>query len=93
MSYFYDRLSAMDNTFLLSETGTTPMHVAAIEIFEAGPLRTGEGGIDIAKIRAAYAGSLHRIPRYRQKLLWIPIENRPVGSMIRISTSTITFVT
>jgi diacylglycerol O-acyltransferase len=78
MSYYYDRLSVMDNTFLLSETPTTPMHVAAIEIFEAGPLRTGEGGIDIAKIRAAYAGSLHRIPRYRQKLLWIPIENRPV---------------
>jgi len=78
MAYFYDRLSVMDNTFLLSETPTTPMHVSAIEIFEAGPLRTAEGGIDIAKIRAAYAGALHRIPRYRQKLLWIPIENRPV---------------
>jgi WS/DGAT/MGAT family acyltransferase len=76
--YFYDRLSVMDNTFLLAETPTTPMHVAAIEIFEAGPLRTAEGGIDIGKIRAAYAGALHRIPRYRQKLLWIPIENRPV---------------
>ena len=78
MSYFYDRLSAMDNTFLLSETRTTPMHVAAIEIFEAGPLHTEEGGIDIEKIRAAYASSLDRIPRYRQKLLWIPIEDRPV---------------
>jgi diacylglycerol O-acyltransferase len=78
MAYFYDRLSVMDNTFLLSETPTTPMHVAAIEIFEAGPLQTPGGGIDIEKIRAAYAGSLHKIPRYRQKLLWIPIENRPV---------------
>jgi diacylglycerol O-acyltransferase len=76
--YFYDRLTAMDNTFLLSETPTTPMHVAAIEIFEAGPLRMADGGIDIEKIRAAYAGALHRIPRYRQKLLWIPIEDRPV---------------
>jgi len=78
MAYFYDRLSAMDNTFLLSETPTTPMHVTAVEIFEAGPLRTAAGGIDSARIRAAYAGALHRIPRYRQRLTWIPIENRPV---------------
>lgn len=78
MGYFYDRLTAMDNTFLFSETQTTPMHVGAIEIFEAGPLRTEQGGIDIGRIREAYAGVLHRIPRYRQKLLWIPIENRPV---------------
>jgi diacylglycerol O-acyltransferase len=78
MSYFYDRLTVMDNTFLLSETQTTPMHVAAIEIFEAGPLQTEQGGIDIDRIRAAYSASLHKIPRYRQKLLWIPIENRPV---------------
>jgi WS/DGAT/MGAT family acyltransferase len=78
MAYFYDRLSVMDNTFLLSEKPTTPMHVSAIEIFESGPLRTRAGGVDIDKIRAAYAGVLHRIPRYRQKLLWIPIEDRPV---------------
>ena len=76
--HFYDRLSAMDNTFLVSEAPTTPMHVGAIEIFEDGPLRTEDGGIDIAKIRAAYLGVLHRIPRYRQKLQWIPFENRPV---------------
>ena len=74
----YDRLSAMDNAFLVMETTTTPMHVAAIEIFEAGPLRTPDGGIDIARIRAAYESVLHRIPRYRQKLLWIPLEDHPV---------------
>lgn len=78
MAYYYDRLTAMDNTFLLSETPTTPMHVSAIEIFEVGPLRTGSGGIDIGRVRAAYAGALPRMPRYRQKLSWIPIEHRPV---------------
>jgi WS/DGAT/MGAT family acyltransferase len=77
-NHFYDRLTAMDNTFLVSETPTTPMHVGAIEIFEAGPLRSEHGGIDIARIRAAYLSVLHRIPRYRQKLQWIPLENRPV---------------
>ncbi len=76
--YAYERLSAMDNTFLVTETPTTPMHVAGIEIFEAGPLRRDDGGIDIERIRAGYRGVLHKLPRYRQKLQWIPIENRPV---------------
>jgi WS/DGAT/MGAT family acyltransferase len=76
-SYHYERLSAMDNSFLASETPTTPMHVAGLEVFEAGPLRTEHGGIDIARIRAAYESVLHRMPRYRQKLMWTPVEDRP----------------
>jgi WS/DGAT/MGAT family acyltransferase len=76
--YNYDRLGVEDNSFLLSEGPTTPMHVSAIEIFDAGPLRNEEGGIDVSAIRRAYESVLHRVPRYRQKLAWIPFENRPV---------------
>jgi diacylglycerol O-acyltransferase len=76
--YDYERLSTMDNSFLASETPATPMHVAGLEIFEAGPLRTEHGGIDVGRIRAAYLGVLHRMPRYRQKLMWTPVEDRPV---------------
>jgi len=64
--------------FLLTEGPTTPMHVSAIEIFEAGPLRRKDGGIDADAIRRAYAAALHRIPRYRQKLEWIPLASRAV---------------
>ena len=32
----------------------------------------------VARVRAAYQGVLHRMPRYRQKLEWIPLEGRPV---------------
>jgi WS/DGAT/MGAT family acyltransferase len=75
--YAYERLSAQDASFLLAEGPTTPMHVSAIQIYEAGPLRE-DGGIAIDKVRAAYESVLHLVPRYRQKLAWVPIESRPV---------------
>jgi WS/DGAT/MGAT family acyltransferase len=74
----YDRLSAEDNAFLVAEGATTPMHVSAVEIFDAGPLQKDDGGIDAAAIRDAYAAVLHRVPRYRQKLAWIPFAKRAV---------------
>ena len=76
--YRYDRLSALDNAFLVAETPTTPMHVAAIQIFEAGPLRTEDGGIDLDAVRRGYEAVLHRVPRYRQKIAWIPFQKRAV---------------
>jgi diacylglycerol O-acyltransferase len=76
--YAYDRLSALDNSFLLLEKPNAYMHVASTLIFEAGPLRRPEGGIDMEAIRAATAAALHLIPRYRQKLKYVPIENSPV---------------
>jgi WS/DGAT/MGAT family acyltransferase len=74
----YDRLSAQDNTFLLFETPNSHMHVSSTLVFEAGPLRTDDGGIDIDRIKRATAGYLHLIPRYRQKLAFIPLENHAV---------------
>lgn len=76
--YAYDRLSALDSSFLLFEDGCSHMHVASTATFEAGPLTTPEGGIDIERIREFIGARLHRIPRYRQKLAWIPVENQPV---------------
>ncbi|MBM4383371.1 MAG: wax ester/triacylglycerol synthase family O-acyltransferase [Deltaproteobacteria bacterium] len=48
------------------------------QIYELGPLRTELGGVDFERVKAFIASVLHRIPRYRQKLAWIPIEQRPV---------------
>jgi diacylglycerol O-acyltransferase len=75
--YSYETLSAMDNAFLLAEGPTTPMHVSAIQLFEAGPL-SEDGGIDVTAIRHAYESVLHLVPRYRQKLAWIPLASRAV---------------
>jgi WS/DGAT/MGAT family acyltransferase len=76
--YSYTRLSAQDTSFLMFESANQPMHVAAVQILEAGALKTRQGGIDIERYKRAIESVLHRIPRYRQKLGWIPIENRPI---------------
>jgi WS/DGAT/MGAT family acyltransferase len=74
----YDRLTALDNSFLLLEKDTAYTHVASTQIFDAGPLRTEDGGIDFDAIKKAHAAVLHRIPRYRQVLEWVPFTNQPV---------------
>jgi WS/DGAT/MGAT family acyltransferase len=76
--YAYDRLTALDNSFLVLERPTAYTHVASTQIFDAGPLRTEGGGIDFEAIRKAHAAVLHRIPRYRQVLKWTPLEGTPV---------------
>jgi diacylglycerol O-acyltransferase / wax synthase len=74
----YDRLSFLDNSFLIMEGPTSPMHVAGTATYEAGALTTAEGGIDIDRIRAYVSSRLHLIPRYRHRLAFVPIENHPV---------------
>jgi WS/DGAT/MGAT family acyltransferase len=76
--YNYDRLSAQDNSFLLMESPKSHMHVSSTLIYEAGPLRLEDGGIDFERIKRATEGYLHLIPRYRQKLHFIPFENHAV---------------
>jgi len=76
--YRYERLTALDNSFLVFESTNTPMHVASTAIFEAGPLATADGGIDMDRIEAHIASRLHKIPRYRERLAYIPIEGHPV---------------
>ncbi|MCZ6465412.1 MAG: wax ester/triacylglycerol synthase family O-acyltransferase [Proteobacteria bacterium] len=77
-SYAYDRLTALDYSFLALEKPNAYMHVASTQIYEAGPLRLEDGGIDAEKFKKLTAAAIHQIPRYRQKLAYIPIENHPV---------------
>jgi len=76
--YAYERLSAQDATFLWAERDNAPMHVGAVAVFESGPLRNADGGVDFARYRSAVESVLHWIPRYRQKLAWTPLEGWPV---------------
>jgi WS/DGAT/MGAT family acyltransferase len=55
-----------------------PQHIAAITVFRAGSLRRPDGGIDVDRIREYVSARLHRLPRYRQRLAWIPFERHPV---------------
>jgi WS/DGAT/MGAT family acyltransferase len=75
---FYDRLSALDQSFLAFETPNAYMHVAITAIFEPGSLATAQGGIDVDRIRQHIASRLHLIPRYRQKLMFTPVVRDPI---------------
>ena len=74
----YERLSAMDRFFVDIEQHNTHMHVAGTMLFDGGPLRKADGGLDIKRIRDYIASRLHLIPRYRQRLSYVPLENHPV---------------
>ena len=75
---FYEPLSYLDSSFLALETRTTHMHVAGVALFDAGPLRRGDGGIDIARIRSHIGSKLQYISRYRQRLGYVPYNRSPV---------------
>ncbi|HBZ70873.1 MAG TPA: wax ester/triacylglycerol synthase family O-acyltransferase [Deltaproteobacteria bacterium] len=76
MPSYYERLSALDAAFLTIETESSPMHVGAVAIFEAGPLARPEGGVDIDRIRTLVEALL--VPRYRQRIARIPLTDHPV---------------
>lgn len=75
---FHERLSSLDHSFLLFEGPSTYMHVAALAILDAEPLTTAAGGIDTDRIRRYIGSRLHRVPAYRRRLDYIPVENHPV---------------
>lgn len=70
--YQYDRLTAADNVFLLWEKPNLHMHVSSVCVLERGALAAEGGGVDIGRIRKVVEATLPRIPRYRQRLEWIP---------------------
>jgi diacylglycerol O-acyltransferase len=74
----YERLSAMDNAFLIAEKPSVHMHVGAVQIFAAGSLKNPDGGIDTASFMRRVVSLVHLVPRCRQRLEWIPFENHPV---------------
>jgi WS/DGAT/MGAT family acyltransferase len=79
MAYWhYDRLSALDSVFLDIEEPNVHMHVAAVALFEAGPLLGEDGSLDIERIRGAVELGLRCSARFRQRLAQIPLFDHPV---------------
>jgi len=76
--FFYEPLSYLDSTFLALESRTNHFHVAGVALFDAAPLKNDDGGIDIDRIRDHVRSKLQYIPRYRQRLEFVPYDRRPV---------------
>ena len=56
--YHYERLSAESASFLMMDGASRSHHTAATLIFDAGPLATPEGGVDIDTVREARPGAI-----------------------------------
>jgi WS/DGAT/MGAT family acyltransferase len=64
------RLSALDAAFLSLESATAPMHVGWVAVFAPRP----DGAeTDFEAVRAHISSRLDRAPRYRQKLVEVPL--------------------
>lgn len=67
---FYEPLTALDAWFLYGETPETPLHIGGVYIFEAGSrVPGGRGALGLAQ---TLEERLHLLPRYRQKVRWLP---------------------
>jgi WS/DGAT/MGAT family acyltransferase len=62
----------------MMESPATPMDIVSTQIYHKSPLMNADGGIDVDAYRQYIDAVLHRIPRYRQKLRWIPYADIPV---------------
>jgi diacylglycerol O-acyltransferase len=63
-------MSAIDSSFLHVENDTTPMHIGGVSIFEGPPPA-------FADVREMVAGKLGLVPRYRQKVRFVPFGAGP----------------
>ncbi|HEX6312643.1 MAG TPA: wax ester/triacylglycerol synthase family O-acyltransferase [Acidimicrobiia bacterium] len=75
----YDRLSALDSSFLHLERLETPMHVGALSVFEGSSFFDDAGHFRLADVRELVASRLHLIPRFRKRLRHVPGDlGRPI---------------
>ncbi|WP_298179710.1 wax ester/triacylglycerol synthase family O-acyltransferase [Saccharomonospora sp.] len=63
-----DRLSALDASFLYVEESSVPMHVGSVAILRRPP----GTGLDYARVRALISRRLAYLPRYRQRVQFVP---------------------
>jgi WS/DGAT/MGAT family acyltransferase len=60
-------LTPLDAAFLHVESDRTPMHMASIAIFEAGPLEDEDGNLRIDELRRLIESRLDLVPKLRQR--------------------------
>ncbi|MEM1415732.1 MAG: wax ester/triacylglycerol synthase family O-acyltransferase [Myxococcota bacterium] len=73
----FERLSALDASFLGIETPGSHLQIGALAVFGMGPLREPHGGVDFARLKEYVGAALDRVPRYRQRLMHAPLFGQP----------------
>jgi WS/DGAT/MGAT family acyltransferase len=75
----YDRLTALDASFLHMERLEFPMHVGALSIFEGAPFFDDRGHFRIGEVRELVLSRLPSLPRFRRRLMPVPYDQgRPI---------------
>jgi len=67
MASWHEPLSGLDASFLYMEDRTAHMHVGSVALFE-GPAPSYE------ELVGHIASRIHRVPRYRQRLAFVPLQ-------------------
>ena len=65
----FEPLVGLDTWFLYGERHEAPLHIGATYIFDGTPHKGGRGAQGLAR---TIEERLHLVPRYRQKLMWLP---------------------
>jgi WS/DGAT/MGAT family acyltransferase len=75
----YDRLTALDESFLHLERPETPMHVGAVAVLERAPFYDADGRFRLDAVRELVASRLQLIPRFRKRVMPVPLSpGRPI---------------
>jgi WS/DGAT/MGAT family acyltransferase len=75
----YDRLTALDASFLHMERLEYPMHVGAMSVLEGAPFFDEAGHFRIGEVRDLVLSRLPLLPRFRRRLMTVPYDQgRPI---------------
>ncbi len=74
MTASYDRLTAVDASFLRLERPETPMHVGSLAVLESGNLVGPDGRFRLSEVRDLVSSRLHLIPRFRKCVHSVPLD-------------------
>jgi WS/DGAT/MGAT family acyltransferase len=75
----YDRLTALDTSFLHMERLEYPMHVGALSVLEGAPFFDTNGHFRISDVRDLVQSRLPLLPRFRRRLMSVPYDQgRPI---------------
>jgi diacylglycerol O-acyltransferase len=74
----FERLSPQDASFLAFERPHIHMHVGVVALFEKTSFALPDGTVDVDKFRRLVVARLRTVPRYRQKVVRVPVTGSPV---------------
>jgi WS/DGAT/MGAT family acyltransferase len=67
---YFEPLVGLDSWFLYGERHEAPLHIGGTYIFDGTPsVKGGRGALGLAR---TIEERLHLVPRYRQKVMWLP---------------------